>query len=159
VSDGLTTLERALLTRIQHGFPLAPDPYGELAQAVGCAREEAHAAVQRLRARGIIRRIGGSFVASALGYVSVLIAAQVATEHLDAVAHHINSYPEVTHNYARDGKYNLWFTVIAASAERLQEIVAAVRAAPGVQMLATLPAERTFKLRVDFAFPGGMDAT
>jgi DNA-binding Lrp family transcriptional regulator len=58
----------------------------------------------------------------------------------------------VTHNYERDGLYNLWFTVIAANRGRLDGILADVRYGPGVEAVHELPALHTFKIRVDFDF-------
>jgi DNA-binding Lrp family transcriptional regulator len=151
-SSELSILDRAILEVIQHGFPLVADPYADIARQVGSTREEAHAAVQSLRRRGIIRRIGGSFAAQALGYVSVLVAARVEPEQLEAVASFAGDYPEVTHNYQRDNIYNLWFTVIAESPQRLEDILESIRRRPGVTALHALPAERTYKIRVNFNF-------
>lgn len=154
----LSPLKRAILDIIQDDFPICHDPYGELAGRVGSTRHAVHQAVQELRRRGIIRRIGGSFVARELGYVSTLVAVKVATEQHDAVATHINTFPEVTHNYTRDGEYNLWFTIIAESPERLEDILADIRVCPGVTTLHALFAVKTFKIRVRFAFTGGIHA-
>jgi DNA-binding Lrp family transcriptional regulator len=146
----LSPLERAVLNRIQYDFPVASDPYAVLADALGASAEAVHAAVLLLRERGIIRRIGGSFDARRLGYVTVLAATRVTPEMIEAVAERINAFPDVTHNYERAGAYNLWFTVISASAARIAQILEAVRQCPGVEVVHALPAERIFKLRVDF---------
>lgn len=148
----LSATERAILDIIQCGFPLAADPYAEIGAQVGCTGEDAQAITQALRQRGLIRRLGGSFDSRRLGYHSVLVAARVAPEQLEAVAVAVGDYPEVTHNYQRDHDYNLWFTVIAETPERLQQILDDLRARPGVLALHGLPAVRTFKIRVDFAF-------
>jgi DNA-binding Lrp family transcriptional regulator len=150
----LTGLEARVLECIQGAFPLESDPYAAVALQVGCSRAQALGAVRELRRRKIIRRIGGSFASSRLGYVSALVAARIQPEQLIAVAIRINRYAEVTHNYERDGVYNLWFTVIAATEARLAAILADVRTLPGVEVLEALPAVRTFKLRVEFAFEG-----
>lgn len=154
----LSSLERAILESIQDDFPICHDPYGELALRVGSTRNAVHHAVQGLRRQGIIRRIGGSFVARELGYVSTLAAARVTTEQLDTVVAYINAFPEVTHNYKRDSEYNLWFTIIAESPGRRDAILANIRICPGVEALHALPALRTFKIRVHFAFAGGIHA-
>ena len=150
----LTPLEAALLQQIQTDFPISADPYAEIGAAAGCTREEAHAAVLGLRRRGIIRRIGGSFAAHKLGYVSTLVAARVEPEHLEEAAAVAGSFSEVTHNYERSASYNLWFTVIGETQERVDEILAAVRRSPGVCGVYSLPALRTFKIQVKFNFQG-----
>lgn len=148
----LSPHEAAILQQIQTDFPLSADPYAEIGAAAGCTREEAHATVLDLRRRGIIRRIGGSFVANKLGYVSTLVAARVEPEQLEAAAATAGSFPEVTHNYQRTANYNLWFTVIGENQQRVDEILDAVRQTPGVLGVYSLPALRTFKLQVKFSF-------
>jgi siroheme decarboxylase len=151
----LTRLEQEVLTRIQRDFPLSPEPYADLAGDLGCTLEEAWRSVTGLRQHGIIRRIGGSFAAAALGYHSTLVAAQVDPERLEEAAAVASAFPEVTHNYERSGAFNLWFTVIAADQARLEAILTAVRQAPGVRALHELPARRQVKIRVDFPFGEG----
>ena len=148
----LSALDRAILDLIQTEFPLVADPYAEIAARVGGTRDEIYGATASLRATGVIRRIGGTFSAQAMGYSSVLVAARVATDCLEDVAAAASAYPEVTHNYERPGHYNLWFTTIAETRARLDEILATLRGQRGVEALYGLPAMRTFKIRVDFSF-------
>lgn len=151
----LTALEQRVLNRIQQDFPIAPDPYAEIAHEIGCTADEAFATVQALRRHGIIRRIGASFSAAKLGYVSVLVAARVQPDYLEAAAAVATQYPEVTHNYERAGAYNLWFTIIAETMERIEEILQAVRQCDGVESVYGLPSKGTYKIRVEFQFHEG----
>lgn len=155
MSAELSSVEKAILEMIQTGFPISADPYAEIGAAVGCTRDEAHATVVDLRRRGIIRRIGGSFAADKLGYISTLVASRVAPESLEAAAAVAGSFPEVTHNYERAANYNLWFTVIAENQARMDEILDTVRRVPGVEAVHSLPALQTFKIKVDFTFAEG----
>lgn len=148
----LSKFEQAVLNVIQHDFPLNTDPYAEIALKVASTPDQVHATVLELRHRGIIRRIGGSFAAKKMGYVSILVAARVAASQLDTVAAMVSNYPEVTHNYQRSGCYNLWFTIIAKNDSRLEDILAEVGNCHGVEAVYALPATRTFKIRVDFKF-------
>jgi hypothetical protein len=63
----------------------------------------------------------------------------------------VNGYPEVTHNYLREHRYNLWFTVTAPSRERVAEVVQEIAAQTGLTPL-TMPTRRQFKIRVLFDF-------
>lgn len=148
LSDG----DKRILDRIQSDFPLAAAPYARLAEQVGLSAEDARGAVMRLRRAGVIRRIGGSYVPARLGYVASLIAAEVVPDRVEEAAARASQFPSVTHNYQRDAKVNLWFTVIAPSKSHLQEVVGTVRAVAGVGEIHALPAIKNFKLRVDFAF-------
>ena len=155
--DGtFTPLEKQLLTRTQWHVPLSADPYGDLAGEIGCTPEEAYRGVLRLRRAGILRRVGGSFAASKLGYLSTLVAARVAPDRIEEAAARAGAFSEVTHSYERDHVFNLWFTVIAADRERLDHILDSVRQCDGVRTLRDLPAVRLFKIRVEFTFaPNG----
>jgi len=56
----------------------------------------------------------------------------------------------VTHNYRRDHEYNIWFTLIAPSEEDLHRTIEEIAAETEVGEILSLPAERIFKIRVDF---------
>ena len=106
--------------------------------------------VSALKAAGLIRRIGATFHPDRLGYVSTLVGMQVPGERVECLAAFVGRFPEVTHSYERDGDWNLWFTVVAPSAQRLAAVLDAVReAAPGCQLV-SLPAKRRYKVRVEF---------
>ena len=151
-AGALTDLEKSLLNEIQTAFPISQDPYGDLASKVGCDRDAAHRAVQQMRDAGLIRRLGGIFDGSKLGYKGCLVAVRVEPDHLEQAAACAAAYPEVTHNYERDDAYNLWFTIVAGSDERLTQILDDVRSCEGVHAVSALPATKTFKIKVDFKF-------
>jgi DNA-binding Lrp family transcriptional regulator len=107
--------------------------------------------MRRLKAESIIRRVGATFDSSKLGYVSTLCAMKVPLERIEAVAEIVNSYDNVTHDYLRDDpRLNVWFTVIAESQERIDEILDDIRATSGIARILSLPAVRLFKVRVAF---------
>jgi DNA-binding Lrp family transcriptional regulator len=61
----------------------------------------------------------------------------------------VNAFPEVTHNYVREGEPNCWFTLIAPDVERTREIIREIEERLDVTVL-DLPATRTFKIKVSF---------
>jgi len=99
---------------------------------------------------GIIRRLGANFTSRKLGYTSTLVAAQVAPESLDHFVEVVNRYPGVTHNYLRRHRYNVWFTLIAESEERLNRILEEISREAEVMEILSLPAQEIFKIKVDF---------
>jgi DNA-binding Lrp family transcriptional regulator len=105
--------------------------------------------VRAMMASGVIRRVGANFTSRKLGYTSTLCAAQVAPERLARFIEVVNRYPGVTHNYLRQHHFNVWFTLIAESLARLDEILAEISRASGVEVL-SLPAQEIFKIKVDF---------
>ena len=149
--------DRRLLDLLQTDFPLVSRPYAALGASLGLDEETCFRRALALEGAGIVRRIGASFDSRKLGHVSTLVAAKVRPGALDAVARRVNEIPNVTHNYVRDGEYNLWFTVIARTAAAVASHVEAVRREKGVESVIELPATKTYKLRA--VFGGRTDET
>ena len=142
--------DRRLLDLLQTDFPLVEHPYAALGKKIGLDEDSCFRRVQALKAAGIVRRVGASFDPRKLGYVSTLVAAKVTEDRLDAVAETVNVVPGVTHNYARNGEFNLWFTVVAKDAEGIAAVVDEVAKMKGVARVVELPAMKTYKLRAVF---------
>jgi len=98
---------------------------------------------------GVIRRIGAVLDAGSLGVATVLCAARVNAERIEQVAGLINSFRQVTHNYQRDGDYNLWFTVWGKDEKDLERTVREIEEQTGVTVT-RLPAVKTYKIRAVF---------
>lgn len=145
-------LDRQLLNIIQVDFPIASRPYQILGERLGISESEVLERMHRLFETGIIRKIGPSFDTRKLGHVSILVAARVPEERVDEVAHIISSYPQVTHNYGREYEYNLWFTLICRDEGEMNDILESIKSRTGISEMHTLPAERTFKIKVEFEF-------
>jgi len=143
-------LDRRILGLIQENFPLVSRPYAVIGEKVSCSEEEAFRRVMAMKKAGVVRRIGANFDSRKLGYVSTLVGMRVPEKDVERVAALVNSCSQVTHNYEREGKVNLWFTLVAESREELGRILEEIRTrAPKAELL-DLPAKRVFKLRVHF---------
>ncbi|MDR3270901.1 MAG: Lrp/AsnC family transcriptional regulator, partial [Peptococcaceae bacterium] len=146
--------DQLLLDQLQGTFPLTLRPYRALAESVGVSEEDALRRIRGMRQAGLIRRIGGIMNSRSLGYFSTLCAAKVPPEKIDRLAERLNQLPGVTHNYLRAHAYNMWFTLIAPSQSRAEEILTDLRAQSGVDEIFSLPALRLFKLYVRFNLSG-----
>ena len=146
----MDAIDKRLLDVIQTGFPIAPRPYAVLGERLGLTEAETLARVRALRASGIIRRVGANFQSAKIGFKSTLCAASVPEDKLDAFTKAVNDHPGVTHNYLRAHALNVWFTMIGPSREAIADALAAITAETGISIL-NLPADRLFKIRVDFA--------
>ena len=80
----MNELQKKLLNVIQGQFPVAPRPFATLAEQLDSNEAEIIDQITQLKQTGIVRRIGPIFDAPRLGYVSTLVAAQVAPERVDA---------------------------------------------------------------------------
>ncbi len=153
----LTDLDRRVLDRIQAAFPVTSRPFAALAKDLGETEADVLASVRGLKSSGVIRRIGAIFDSHRLGYKSTLCAIAVPDERVEEVAALISEYPNVTHNYEREDRYNVWFTIIAHSPARVQAILDEIGERTGIDDVLDLPAIRLFKIKVDFDFTGERD--
>lgn len=147
-------LEGRILDRIQADFPIESRPFRALAAELGCTEDDVLSGIQELVRTGLVRRLGPVFDLKRLGHTSTLCAARAAPQAVEAVADFISSFDEVTHNYERDHAFNIWFTLIAPSHERIDAILETIRAREGVEQVLSLPASRTFKIKVRFPSRG-----
>ena len=148
----MDAVDQVILNKIQVAFPLALRPYQLIGEEAGITENEAWHRVTALRKKGIIRRIGGIFDSRSLGYVSTLCAAEVPEAKIPILSELMQGITEITHNYLRNHpKYNLWFTIIAESQERLEEVLAIVKAALVSNEVYNLPAIEVFKIGVLFS--------
>lgn len=142
-------LERDLLNRYQHNFPLSTTPYAELAAELGSDESTVLAMIADLQEQGVISRVGPVFQTNRIG-ASSLVAAAVPEQRLQEVADLVTAYPEVNHNYAREHRYNLWFVVTTSSQDRLQQIVQEIERQTGLALL-MLPMLEAY--HIDLGFP------
>jgi DNA-binding Lrp family transcriptional regulator len=157
----LTSLERTVLARLQQGFPVSDDPYGDVGRDLDIPGERVFAIACGLCQRGVIRRMGPVYDARRLGYVSTLLGLEVRSGAVDAVAERVNEFPEVTHNYLRAHRINVWCAILAPDEGRLREVVTSISQIPGVLQALDLPVLRRYKLRLSFPLQGdggGTDA-
>ena len=174
----MNLLEQQILDLIQDAFPLVERPFLRLAEmlnelAANCdgakvvgekcanpvvSEQVVFEAVERLRASGVIRRIGGVYDSKKLGLISRLCAGKVPASLLDfSVEPHaqtamekfaavVNDVPAITHNYIRSHEYNVWFTVIAQNENEIQSIVDKLCDATDLHDVHVMSATQKFKI-------------
>ena len=149
-------LDYRILDVLQNEFPLRRRPYEVIAERLNISGDELWERMQRLLKEGVIRRMGASLDSRKLGYASTLAAISVPAERVDEAAQVVGKYPEVTHSYLRNDQFNIWFTVIAGSSERIAAILEEIRSALALEQAAVLnlPVIRLFKLDASFKTPG-----
>ncbi len=146
----LTAFDKSLLNLLQANLPVCSHPYAKLAEQLGTEEYLVISRLQDLKAAGYLRRIGTFFNSNQLGYKGTLVALRVEPDRMQTVAEAINQYPGATHNYEREGKYNLWFTLLTPCIEREQEILSEVEILPGVESMLNLKSNKKYKINVQF---------
>ena len=156
----LDDLDRRLLNLLQGSFPLAPRPYGAVADAAGVSEDQVIGRTNRLIRDRIIRQVTPIFDTRALGYSSMLVAAKVDPDHPHRAAGVINAHPGVSHNYLRNHDFNLWFTIAVEPDSRLglEGTLDALAEEAGASSIRQLPTIRLFKIRMDLEMEGGTRA-
>ncbi|TWI62855.1 AsnC family transcriptional regulator [Desulfobotulus alkaliphilus] len=144
-------LDKKLLNSIQSGFPICSRPYAAIGEMLDMDEAEVLERLKKLKASGIIRRIGGNFGPENLGYFSTLCAAKVPEEKLEVFTQTVNAYPGVTHNYVRENDWNVWFTFIEPSREVIARNLEEIAEKTGVTEILNLPATHVFKIRAKFS--------
>jgi len=142
--------DKAILNQIQSDFPITSRPFSEIAKRLNLKEQEVLKRLTRLKKMGIIRRIGGNFNPERLGFTSTLCAARVPENKIDKFVEVVNGYPGVTHNYRRNHDYNIWFTFIAESREKIEKYLHEISLKTGVTEIYNLPALRVFKIKAQF---------
>lgn len=146
----LDDTDKAILRAVQSRLPIAERPFAQLGQDLGLSEAEVIERLGAMKKSGVIRRIGGNFTSTALGFASTLCAAQVPADKFDKFVATVNAYHGVTHNYRRGHDYNVWFTFIAESMEVIEVNLAQIARDTGVDKICSLPAKEMYKIKVDF---------
>ncbi|KNY28058.1 AsnC family transcriptional regulator [Pseudobacteroides cellulosolvens] len=142
--------DRELLNLLQEKFPIHKRPFLVLGEQLGISEDEVINRIKMLKENGYIRRIGGIFDSRSLGYFSTLCAISVPAQRIDEVSDIINGYSCVTHNYIRDGALNMWFTVIASSREKVDEVLEEIREKSQISRILSFPSEKIYKIKTNF---------
>lgn len=144
----LDVIDRKLLNLIQTQFPLTAKPYHALGQILGTSGEEVLSRIRALKEASIIRNIAAIFDTRRLGYQTSLVAMKVEPSRLDEAAKVVNKHPGVSHNYARNHVFNLWYTIALPPGTSLEETVERLRELSGGEVARPLPTLKLFKIGV-----------
>lgn len=146
----LTSFDKELLNILQTQLPISKRPFADLAEILGTEEKVVINRLKELKKDGYLRRVGPFFDSEKLGYKGTLVAVKVRKEFMQQVAEAINKYPGTTHNYEREGEFNLWFTLLTPDIEMQEKILDEIRNLTGVEKLMSLFSKRKYKINVQF---------
>jgi len=117
-------LDLRILDVLQGDIPLVPRPWEAVADRLGIPENVLLERLERLSREGIVRGISPVIESRHLGITAAtLVALPVPEERIREVAAVISRYPEVSHNFRRDHRYSLWFTLSAKDPDSLRELL------------------------------------
>jgi len=145
----ISELHKRLLNDFQHGLPVTPTPFLDMAQQLGVTEKEVLQALKTLHELGTVSRVGAVFRPNRIG-VSTLVAMSVPDERLDEVAALVNSYSQVNHNYEREHAFNMWFVITATNDVQLKSVIQDIEQKTGLSAM-SLPMVEDY--HIDLGFP------
>ncbi len=135
---------------LQSDFPLVHEPFQAIGDQCGISESSVLSRIRELKRKNVVRQIGAIFDTRRLGYSSTLVAMRFADDHLDVGAQILNAHPGISHNYARDGDFNLWFTLALPPGKEIEHEVDKLIRLSGAETARILPTIRFFKIGVNF---------
>jgi len=148
----LDRTDRRLINRLQRGFPLAPRPYRQVGEELGCQEQEVIERLRRLLAEGALTRLGAILSAPRMGGQRTLAAVAAPSDRLEEVAQAINRHPEISHNYERTHRYNVWFVVSSEDPKAVERVIGEIEAETGLTVI-SLPALEEYRVEFYYELP------
>ena len=150
MASDLDLTDRELLNALQSSFPLVEAPFDDLGSRLEVSPDEVIDRIRVLKDKNVVRQISAIFDTRRLGYQTVLVAMRLPPDKLDAGAHAINEHPGVSHNYGRNGPFNLWFTIAVPPDESIEDTVGEMARRTDAESYRLMPTIRFFKIGVNF---------
>ena len=153
--ENIPVLTDKILAHLQAGLTITDCPFSDLAQKLCLETNSLLDDVNQLVHDGVIREISPVFNARKMGYTSTLVAASVPEMVVPDFVKRVNTLPGVSHNYARQHKYNTWFTLTVprsvAGADPFEPILSLLHDEFQVDEIISLPSQKMYKLKVEFS--------
>lgn len=147
-------LDLRILDALQGDIPLVPRPWEAVAARLGIPEAVLLERLGRLSREGIVRGISPIIESRHLGITAAtLVALPVPEDQIREVADIISRYPEVSHNFQRDHRYSLWFTLSAKDEESLHEVFYDILEKTGFSRDDVLDLPTVKRIKIDVRFP------
>lgn len=144
----------AILNALQDDLPIVTRPWEVIAARLGISEAVLLERLDRLSREKIVRGISPIIESRSLGITAAtLIALPVPEEKIREVAEIISGYPEVSHNFRRDNRFSLWFTLSAKDAAALQKVLDEILERTGFSRDDILDLPTVQKIKIDVRFP------
>lgn len=127
-------LDRSIINALQGGFPVAENPYAEVAAPLGTTESELIVRIGRLLKDGILSRFGPMYHAERLGGALSLAAMKIPPQDFERVVQLVNAMPEVAHNYARDHAFSMWFVLATETPQQQLEAIEKIEQTTGYKV-------------------------
>ena len=146
----LDALDKQIIAIMQEDFPLAAEPYREIADKLGISEAQLLERLQQYQQSGKIRKMGAVLSHRTVGYAAnALCAWIVPEERIQEVGQLLAKNALVTHCYARksqlDWPYNFYTMLHAHTREECREIAQGLAKQSGLTEYIMLFSTREWK--------------
>ena len=145
----LTETDKLILEQIQQDFPLVSRPFKFFGAKINITESQVIERIKYFLSNNIIREIAALFISKQMGYKSTLIAVCAPENTVQTLARKISLHPGVSHNYLRNNKYNIWFTLTIKKEKDFKTELQMIFNNNSISYL-NLLSLRKFKIRVNF---------
>lgn len=139
----MDSLDRAIINRLQDGFPVCERPHLEVARQMGITEEDLITRLSKLLDEKVLTRFGPMYQIEQMGGAFCLAAMQVPEVDFEHVAAIVNALPEVAHNYRREHTLNMWFVLATESPQGIAAAIARIERETGCKVF-EMPKEREY---------------
>jgi len=145
----MDAVDRAIINRLQEGFPICDRPYLTVAKQLEITEDDLIGRIDAMLGAKQLSRFGPMYHAERMGGGLSLCAMSIPDGEFERVAEQVNRFPEVAHNYARDHRLNMWFVLATETPERMGEVLGEIARTTGYPVY-DMPKQEEFFVGLKF---------
>lgn len=151
-------LDIDLLMEIQYNLPLTTSPLLDLAENLGRRADEVIRSIRKYKSEGVIKRYGLNLNYKAFPDVRYAALVGVKADNVEVIARKINEFDEVKvkHNFLRNDKFNVWFTIKGKSPSEIEKTVRNIMEKCEIEEYVLLHTKRVYKMDVKYDLNRGV---
>ena len=125
--------DRDIITAMQEGLPVCPEPYAAIAEQLNIDEQELHTRIEKMLASGTIRRIGLVPNHYRIGYrYNAMTVWELDDAKVDTIGELLGKQPSVSHCYKRpkqlpEWPFNLFAMVHGRSLDEVNDKIEVLR--------------------------------
>lgn len=145
-----SSLEKAIIRRLQEEIPLVPEPYKLIADELGISEQQLIESIKTLRDKKVLRRIAGILHHRTVGFkANAMVVWSVPSEKVKEVTDVMISLPQVSHCYERktnaNWPYNIYTMIHAETFEICEDIILQIAKAVAIDKYEALYSVKELK--------------
>lgn len=138
--------DKKLIMMLQKGIPITIKPYKDISDTLGIGEDELILRLKKLKNIGLVKRIDFRVNLKKIGFVGTLVACRIPHTEIPRAKDIILNCKNVTHNYLRKHKLNMWFTLTAPSSAALSELLTKLKEKLKINKILSLKTKKIFKV-------------